>query len=145
VNLRHKKDPTPGPNGIHFPAYFPCEDIATEAFHNAAEDLCEGIPAALALNDSTITFLPKGEFTENEVETIRDTECTRPLGLKNTDNKVIISATIASFRKDMRRSTHASQRGFVPGRLLVQNVLDLDAAARIDTRHEGCYPASRPV
>ena len=39
----------------------------------------------------------------------------------------------------MRRSTHASQRGFVPGRLLVQNVLDLDAAARI----QGMKPAIR--
>jgi hypothetical protein len=75
--------------------------------------------------------LPKGELAEDEVEIIRDGECTRPLGLKNTDNKVIVSATISTFRKDMRRSTHASQRGFVPGRLLVQNVLDLDAAARI--------------
>ena len=55
VNLRRKKDTAPGPDGIPYSAYFSCEDIAAEAFHNAAEGLFAGIPPPLA---STIRRLP---------------------------------------------------------------------------------------
>jgi len=85
----------------------------------------------IAFNASSTIFLIKGELEEDQVEVIRDPSATRPLGLKNSDNKIVTGVTIEKYRSDMQASTHSTQRGFVPGRQLSRNVLDLDAAARI--------------
>ena len=76
-------------------------------------------------------FPPKGTCPQDQVEVIREPEKTRPLNLKNTDNKAICGTVISGYYQPMKESTHRTQRGFVPGRQLTQNVLDLDSASRI--------------
>ena len=56
---------------------------------------------------------------------------TPDLSLKNTDNKIITGSSIYKFRHVAQGNTSFLQRGFVPGRNFLENVVDLDAAARI--------------
>ena len=79
-------------------------------------------------------FLIKGEEDEDLISgPVRDAFQTRPLGLKNSDNKAITAVCTQKMREPMQASTHPSQNGFVPGRQLTRNVLDLDSAARISS------------
>ena len=48
-----------------------------------------GISPGLAFNDNVNLFIPKGTRPEDEICLIRKACETRPLGLKNCDNKVI--------------------------------------------------------
>ena len=53
------------------------------------------------------------------------------LGLKNEDNKAIVGILVSLCQRVSQASTHFTQRGFVSGRQLASNVVDLDAAGRI--------------
>ena len=56
---------------------------------------------------------------------------TRPLSLKNCDNKLVVSANIRCLEPDYQNITHRIQNGFVKMRNFLNNILDLDSAGRI--------------
>ena len=56
--------------------------------------------------------------------------------MRSTENKVIVSANVRALESTYRSVSHCAQRGFVPGRNLLANIVDIDAAGRIFTiRH----------
>jgi len=55
----------------------------------------------------------------------------RPLAMKCTDNKIVCATTINCIKPVTCANTNRMQRGFVPGRQLVQNVVDTDTYSRI--------------
>ena len=61
----------------------------------------------------------------------RHPKALRPLSLKNIDNKLICSTINFSLRRSVSKYADPIQRGFVSGRQLVSNVLDLDSHARL--------------
>ena len=66
---------------------------------------------------------------------------TRPLSLKNCDNKLIVSANILALEPQYRSITHEDQNGFVTGRNFLKNLVDIDAAGRIySTKYVGTIP-----
>ena len=78
---------------------------------------------------------PKGNKDEDLVEVIRSPGETRPISLKNTDNKGIFGAGVHRFRDSAKQKTHSSQNGFVPDRNFLNNLIDLDSSARIYSTH----------
>jgi len=74
---------------------------------------------------------PKGVKTEDSTDIVRQASETRPISMKNTDNKTITGASVEKFTPFAQNHTHPSQRGFVPARNYLENVVDLDSAARI--------------
>ncbi len=54
--------------------------------------------AAPSFNDTSMAFLPKGEKPDDSFMVSRLPEDTRPLGLKNTDNKLIGAGTARKTR-----------------------------------------------
>ena len=76
-------------------------------------------------------FVPKGELEGDSVEVIWYLEDVRPLGLKNTDNKIICGVWNRVLRPVVSRCSSPLQRGFVAGRQLAQNPVDIDAAAKV--------------
>ena len=55
----------------------------------------------------------------------------RPLTLNNTDNKHTCGVSAQAVLGPIREHINPSQRGFVPGRQMLQNVLELDVYSRI--------------
>jgi hypothetical protein len=76
-------------------------------------------------------FIPKGENEDDAVEVIREATETRPLGLKSTDNKIIGAVWNISAKNALSSSACRIQRGFTPGRQMIENVMNLDTHARI--------------
>ena len=78
-------------------------------------------------------LLPKGtadDDTFNSDE--RSAENTRPLGLKNTDNKAIAAAVNNVIANAItKRADPPKQNGFICGRHGLNNIIDIDARARI--------------
>ena len=63
-------------------------------------------------------------------------EATRPLALVNCDNRIVAAAAKRRWERTFAAYVHPSQRGFLPGRSILQNVIDVDdAAMTISLRH----------
>ena len=61
----------------------------------------------------------------------RSTENTRPFGFKNTDNKAIAAAINYAVAYAIIKLADTQQNGFVCGREDLNNIIDIDARARI--------------
>ena len=57
---------------------------------------------------------------------------TRPLTMKNTDNKIIASAVTYASIPTFKDTVNNIQQGFVPGRNFVGNVVQLDYVSRVN-------------
>ena len=77
-----------------------------------------------------MVFVPKGEEPDERVVT-REPADTRPLSPKNSDNKLAGTVLNRKFRQPLSVHACSLQRGFVPVRRLVANVVDLDTYARV--------------
>ena len=125
------KNKTPGTNMIPDVAWQVCPQIGIPTITAYSQHLFSGAPPHEGFNDSGIGFPPKGEKSLDAVEVFRSAKETRPISLKNSDNKFIVGAAVRKLAPEAKTKTHESQRGFVSGRNFLNNVLDLDSIARI--------------
>lgn len=83
-------------------------------------------------NDSLWIFPPTKSLPNDpqHMQVIRKHKETRALTLSNTYNKYVCGATALAMRPTLEQAIHSSQNGFVRGRQLLQNPVDLDLEAR---------------
>ena len=86
-------------------------------------------------------FLAKGTEPEDSKLVSRAPECTRPLYLSNTDNKIISIAINRPFKLLCQTTVATEQRGFVVGRDLISNVVDIESRALSWWCQQGCDEA----
>ena len=84
----------------------------------------------ISFNSSLLVFPPKGEEDGDEIAIERDSKDTRPISLKNSDNKIVSSVGNFSLSAPIALGSCRLQRGFIRGRQLIHNVLDLDTDGR---------------
>ena len=95
-----------------------------------------GAPAPMHFNDGLWAFLPKREQEDDGstgpgfVERLQSE--TRPLTMKNTDNKLIAAAVTYASIPTFKETVNSIQQGFVPGRNFVGNVVQLDFESRVN-------------
>ena len=105
--------------------------------------LAAGLAPPLHFNESLTVFPPKGEDEDDANEITRDAQNTRPISLKNTDNKLICQAFNRKADRVVPRHLHPDQRGFVKSRHFIRNIIGLDSHSRINSM--AVSPASIPV
>lgn len=94
--------------------------------HLVAVLLASGLRMPDEYNDNVNIFLPKGSEAADEQETVREPMNTRPIALKNADNKIICAAVNNRIRHKISESACWIQRGFIAGRHFVRNIVELD-------------------
>ena len=144
-HLRHaiehgKAHSAPGPDGLPYAFWKSVPDLADEVLWDitvalAADNSTEMQDAAYrfesyTLNGSILACLPK---TPNQRSPdglpVYAPASTRPLSISNTDNR-LISATIKySWEPHLAKGVHPHQRGFLPGRSILQNIIDINEQA----------------
>ena len=78
-------------------------------------------------NASLLVCLPKKKAGSLEDGTdYFDAEATRPLALVNTDNRLVAAAAKRRWERALNRFVYKHQRGFLPGRSIIQNVIDVE-------------------
>ena len=65
-------------------------------------------------NATLIHFLAKGLQARDAVKATRTPNKTRPIGLRNTDNKIVNAATVWSLRRPFLAHISHAQRGGKP-------------------------------
>ena len=81
-------------------------------------------------NASCMLWIPKGWEEEDGNVIVRSAEDTRPLTLRNSDNKIISAAAGLPLGDAVAEKTNFVQQGFIRGRNFLSNVVDADAYAR---------------
>jgi len=138
--LLRAKDSAPGPDGLPYAAWLFAGEEAAITLYRVIVYMHNGFAMPLSFYQSLGVFPPKGENTDDHMGINREPENTRPLNLKNTDNKIVTGAVMDGYRRAMKISTHRNQRGFVPDRHLIENVIDLDSASRIFAFQNSSHP-----
>ena len=105
--------------------------FAAEILRDSAHWMALGRLLYIEYNDTLFQFAPKGEEPDDPEEVIRNAEDTRPLGLRNTDNKIISGTMNNTFKPALTKHASKLQRGFVPHRNFLDNIVDLDTEARL--------------
>lgn len=121
------KNSAPGPDGIPFSCYKALCLLSGLIFFKANLVLLSGGHLGIGFNIQRGCFIPKNSPNEGPIPTAEEL---RTLGLKNTDNKAITGANVRQFSSTVSRYASLIQRGFVQGRQLVLDIVDIDAISR---------------
>ena len=140
--VKAARDTMPGPDGIPAQAYKLLGDVAITILFDAAVALGmdsheQSLVEAFAdrssegshlFNASLLCCLPKKPHkTDPEHGEVYRGEDTRPLALVNVDNRIIASAARIRWEPLLARHYISSmQQGFLRGRMMTNNILDID-------------------
>ena len=102
--------------------------FSTLTFIGLISHLCDGGDLPVGFNFSSMIFPPKK--VEVEESLITRSASTRPISLKNADNKILASAINAPIAARVGEVAHASQTGFIRGRNFLSNVVLADSYSR---------------
>ena len=122
----------PGPDGIPFSVFKRMMDIVAPLVHDIILEMIDGRGAPPTdFNFAYLICLPKGsgELVDGGLRCY-DASSTRPLSIVDSINRIIASV----FRLVLERQVHTwisyQQRGFVCGRQMLLNIIDVDFAAQ---------------
>eukprot|EP00959_Pyramimonas_sp_CCMP1952_P432208 9051087-Pyramimonas_sp.AAC.1 len=86
--------------------------------------------APVGFNHGMAAFLAKGSDPEDTPQQIiRKPEVTRPITLGNYDNKLVSVALNRSFSRVAAQTVLGNQRGFLAGRFMNENIINLESKA----------------
>ena len=80
--------------------------------------------------NGSLAIYPPKQVKPQESEIRCSAKSTRPLNLKNTDNKLVSAFVNHPLSRSLSRNASRSQNGFIPGKDFVSNVLLVDAYSR---------------
>ena len=144
--IRHSGNSAPGPDGIPFKAWRALGPLGVSILHDVAAGL-ETDAASQHLNSayhefdprlghhynhSILVCLPKKSTTTTEDGTKAYTlNNTRPLSIVNCDNRIVASAARNRWEGHLADWILPRQQGFLRGRSILANLLQVDTAAMI--------------
>lgn len=90
-----------------------------------ADDVVAGRPPPPGLSHSFIVFIPKGEVHEDDAMTARIPSQLRPISLVQCSAQLIVAAADQALSRYAARTVCGQQRGFIPGRSSLDDVVEL--------------------
>ncbi len=133
--IRISGSSTPGLDGIPFKAWRKLIDSATDFLHDAFLAMVDtnGLDLVRAewdtFNESIIVFLPKKPTSSMpDGTTIYPAGNFQPLNITSTDNRLLCSAVRLHIEPIVEPGISHEQRGFLRGRSMLANVIDVEEA-----------------
>ena len=117
----------PGPDGIGNMAWKACGEVAADVVYDCYRLILDGGVVPSWFNKSTLVFIPKGDPGAGGVGVQARPGDLRPLSLGNADQKLVALAINVSMSRVCEGIVHSVQRGFRRGKLITDNVLELEA------------------
>ena len=141
--IDHSNNSAPGPDGIPFAAWRKLGPLAVSTLFDAFQDMtAEGGPERMAeqypdFNASLLLFLPKKASGTLEDGTVfYDADSVRPLNVTNADNRLLASAVRLLIEPFVASRISPSQRGFIAGRSMLANLIDIDESMAFNATTE---------
>ena len=131
----------PGPDGLPYAAWRVGGTVFMDILFDAYEAFLGGAPLPDGFNDCLLVFIPKGEDIHDQNIIARTPGLTRPISLSNTASKFFALAINRPLAMVARVSVHPRQRGFVGGRSLTDNIIEIEGYAQSYVIAEATDPA----
>ena len=135
-------DSMPGPDGIPYAGWKALGALGIDVLFDAAKALARPDSSVLLraahgndqeeheFNLGTLCCLPKKPTgVDNDLGEYYAPESTRPLSIVNTDNRLIANSYRYCWEAIFAHWVSGKQRGFLPGRSMMSNVVDVDYEA----------------
>ena len=122
-------DTAPGPDGIPYAAWRGAPKEVTKLLFQAYTSWIQGAEVPDDFNFAFLVLIPKGDHTEDHQLVARAPGDTRPLSLSNSDSKVLANALRATIEEAINNWAIQVQRGFIKGRKMLQNVMEVETRA----------------
>lgn len=106
----------PGPDGMNVLFYQTFWDNIGDDVSEKILNLLNGVDNIGAINQTNIVLIPKKKYCEPPVDF-------RPISLCNVLYKLVSKVLANRMKQVLPMVIHESQSGFVPGRLITDNVL----------------------
>jgi hypothetical protein len=129
-----RHDSSPGPDGICYSAWKAAGDTGVNILHDVIMDLWDGKAPPASFRRSLMVFLPK-----TDAQAVSPSEL-RPLALCDSDYKIIMGCINHRLAHHLPDYVDDRQRGFMRGRLGLDNLLLLEAAAMLASRSGSSSP-----
>jgi hypothetical protein len=129
--VRELPDSACGPDGVPYSAWKHASEDALRVLYRLYCSLFTETQVAEDFNYSWLILLAKGEQPEDDRVVARTAEDTQPVSLANSDSKICEIALNKPLANAMKQGACLEQRGFVKGRMIVDNVLEIDTYGRI--------------
>jgi hypothetical protein len=130
-----RQDSAPGPDGICYSAWKAAGTVGIDILHNTIMELWNGGAPPPSFRRSLMTFLPKSDSQAVGPHELR------PLALCDSDYKIIMGCINYRLALHLPDYVDDRQRGFMRGRLGLDNLLLLEAAAMLASRSGAAAPA----
>ena len=125
-------DSAAGPDGIPTGVYMQLKEVAPDIFLQLVRDLIDGnISLDDDFNQAILCCIPKGsnDHDDNGVP-IHTAAGTRPLSIVDAANRIVAAILNCALERCVGNRISAMQRGFVSGRQMLMNIIDVDTAAQ---------------
>ena len=129
--LRRTKQSAPGSDGLPAAAWQQLGEVAVELLFESACWQMSGLPPPPIMNSCSLVCPPKKVKSSEGMRVQRKAKDTRPIALKNVFPKICLAGINFGLKSVLPQWSTRVQRGFVPGRQLVANVVEADAWGRI--------------
>ena len=116
-----------GPDGVVYMAWKAGIAYVADIVCDCYKQILDGGEVPSWLNRSTLVFIPKGDPGDGGVGIQARPGDLRPLSLSNADQKLVAHAINLSLSRVCEETAHSAQRGFRRGKLITDNVLELEA------------------
>ena len=133
--LKLSNNSAPGPDGIPYGAWRSLGDLAIDTLHDAFHALFRSDGQELlrrdypGFNESLLFFLPKKPIARtDEGADVFEVGGVRPLNVTNADNRLMASSVRLVLEPILGPLITHDQRGFIAGRSMIANLLDVDEA-----------------
>ena len=130
--IKHSNNSAAGPDGIPYAAYRTTARLSGEVLTGVLGDLTsEGPWVPESFNVAVMACLPKKPAGTDPIHGDYYTpENTRPLSIVNTDNRLLAAALKRTLEKPADEWVSEAQQGFIPGRSMISNILQVDKEAK---------------
>ena len=129
--VRSSSDSACGPDGVPYAAWRNASDMIVYALYQLYCVLFTESEPAEDFNHSWLILLAKGDHHDDEQIVARAADDTRPVSLSNSDSKLCESAMVQPLAGAVQDWACEDQRGFMEGRIIVDNVIEVETYSRI--------------
>lgn len=127
--IRSTGDTAPGPDGVPYAAWREAPKALLQTLYKAYVAWIQGGDVPDDFNFAYLTMIPKGEHEEDRKLIAREPGYMRPLSLSNSDCKLLANALKTSMENAVNGWASSVQRGFIRGRKMLQNIMDVETRA----------------
>ena len=140
-SIKLARETAPGPDGIPVRVWKRLSSFAAPIFQKvlgslfflSEQEVAEAYPL---FNEAFLTCLGKKPSFTIGSENVFEVSATRPLSVVNTDNRILANALRLTITPKAETWVSPQQRGFISGRYLLANVVDIDfEAMRVSLSH----------